>query len=151
MKKGDAILSYMGGRSVWKWMNDDNNPPNFRTWRRKLHKLLKEVCFSGLHYRDWHSENVLLEGPRNSPEIGVIDPGALIVRDKVVWSVKRSANQQPLAQKFDKYEVGVSLVAIQDLLWVAVGQDRSLFFRELKEILGNPLRQALFPAWLDKG
>lgn len=144
MKKGDAIFSLKEGEPVWK-LASKNRLPSLSKWKDPLLNLVDQVCSNGLHYRDWHSQNVLLNQlPDNSWEINVIDPGALIEIERVIWE------SAPQRHKFDKYEIGVSVMGIQDLIWIAVEQNENRFYNEIKEVLTHPGRQLLMPKIIDK-
>lgn len=144
MKKGDAIFSLKEGEPVWKLASESRLPP-LSQWRGQLLNLVNQVCSNGLHYRDWHSQNVLLNQlSASSWEINVIDPGALVEIERVIWE------SAPQRHKFDKYEIGVSIMGIQDLIWIAVRQIENDFYDEIKEVLTHPNRQLLMPKIIDK-
>ncbi|MFX0116646.1 MAG: hypothetical protein ACFFB3_19005 [Candidatus Hodarchaeota archaeon] len=143
MKKGDAIFSLKEGESVWN-LSKAAQLPSFTQWRARLFEIIEQVCSNGLHYRDWHSQNVLLKQlPDGSWEINIIDPGALIEIQRVIWT------RTPW-YKFDKYEIGVSIMGIQDLVWIAVGQVGNDFYDAIKDILTHPNRQLIMPKIIDK-
>jgi len=144
IKKGDAVFSLKEGKSVWD-LSSRGNLPLFTLWETQLLDLIKEVCSNKLHYRDWHSKNVLLEQlPRGSWEINIIDPGALIEVERVIWE------SVPKHYRFDKYEIGVSIMGIQDLIWIAVEQNEHDFYKAIKKILTHRDRQLIMPKIIDK-
>lgn len=148
MKMGDAIFSYKGGQSVFNlWKN--KQLPTFTTWSSELYSLLEELCSKEIHFRDWHSENVLLEKDKNgSWEIRIIDPGSIIDIKRVVWEYPQDSVK--LQYDFDKNEVGVSIIGVQDLVYFGTNLDKNRFFKEFAKIIAHNNRQSLFPKMLIK-
>jgi hypothetical protein len=148
MKMGDAIFSYKGGQSVFNlWKN--KQLPSFTTWSFELCSLLEELCSKEIHFRDWHSENVLLEKNKNgSWKMRIIDPGSIIDTKKVVWEYPQDSVK--LQYEFDKNEVGVSIIGVQDLIYVGTNLNKNIFFNEFAKIIAHNNRQSLFPKMLIK-
>jgi len=143
MKKGDAVFSLKEGESVWD-LSKGSQLPSFTQWRAQLLEIIEQVCSRELHYRDWHSQNVLLKQlSDDSWEINIIDPGALIEIERVIW-------ERGPWHRFDKYEIGVSVMGIQDLIWIAVEQVDNDFYDAIKEIVTHRNRQLIMPKIIDK-